>query len=432
MKQKEDMIEMIRHEIQSISVLEERIAFKSLMEQVFLPLYETNEQMYSELEKRIQDELAYDVNRYLIKTSIIERKFYDATHHLMSPMDDRDLTDISYNISDIVEKIEKEKAFSLMKVMLRCDYLQVQDIWKQELEFEGIIETGSTGQTWKIIVKLRQNKKYLKMIEHLYHLFIKNGIPWQTVNAPYLYKMADVVITEIPDGVKENEIIKRVQINFEKYNKIILNDLVPIWNIQKLKLNSIGFPVPCEDHMNYEHSISIQEFGNQHAYLAEDDLEIQSISQWADRLKIISGVSEAKKWNVYVIKNSTANKFDHYTYPTMQNERAENFSEKFHKRWDQCVKTKTELIRFIKGFCLEDYVIYQNCEIVDSLKKRNETYSMNPFIVDEIRNTQAQKKLLLYFRPGNKELWLQRDVASFLVSEVQRIYPEYECMGMIV
>ena len=91
MNQKEDMREMIRREIQSIRVIEERIAFKNLMEGVFLALYDTNEQMYSDLEKRVQDELAYDVNRYLIKTGVIERQYFDASHHLMSPMDDADL-----------------------------------------------------------------------------------------------------------------------------------------------------------------------------------------------------------------------------------------------------------------------------------------------------------------------------------------------------
>ena len=57
---------------------------------------------------------------------------------------------------------------------------------------------------------------------------------------------------------------------------------------------------------------------------------------------------------------------------------------------------------------------------------------MNSFIEDEIRDTKAQKKLLLYFKAGEKESWLQRDVASFVVSEVQRLYPEYECGGKLV
>lgn len=43
------------------------------MESVFLSLYETNERMYESLENRIMDELSYDMNRYLIKTCIVEK-----------------------------------------------------------------------------------------------------------------------------------------------------------------------------------------------------------------------------------------------------------------------------------------------------------------------------------------------------------------------
>ena len=432
MIQKEDMREMIRREIQSISVIEERVAFKNLMERVFLALYDTNEQMYSDLEKRVQDELAYDVNRYLIKTGVIEKRYFDASHHLMSPMDDSDLDKKAYSLADIADVIEKQHEFPLMKVMLRCDFLQIHDILNNHNEFEGILETDKTNQKWNIRVKLRQNKSYLKKIGHLYQLFVKNGIPWQTVNAPYLYKIADVVLSELPEGINLNVEIKKIEINFGKYNKIICHDLIPIWNIQRLVLDSIGFPVPCEDHMNFEHLISIREYGTQHAYLAEDNMEIRSISQGKEKLSIISSVSEAKKWGIYIIRNSEDSRIDHYTYPIMQNERAETFSEKFHRKWNQSVKTKAELARFIKGFNLEQYVIYLDCEITDQFTEKLETYSMNMFIEDEIRDTRAQKKLLLRFKPGEREPWLQRDIASFLISEVQRIYPEYECRGVIV
>ena len=57
---------------------------------------------------------------------------------------------------------------------------------------------------------------------------------------------------------------------------------------------------------------------------------------------------------------------------------------------------------------------------------------MNPFMEDEIRDTRSQKKLLLRFQAGREEEWLHRDIASFLVSEVQRLYPEYECGGMVL
>lgn len=428
----ENMEELIRKEVQSINSLEERVAFKQLMEQVFLSIYETNEQMYADLEKRVQDELSYDVNHYLVRTGVIERKYFDASHHMVSPMEESDLKVPSYQMKDIIKSIDCNGSFSLMKVLLRCDYTQLQDLWNEEIEFHGEIETEQPDKMWEITVVLRPNTEYLKKIGHLYQLFIKNGIPWQTVNAPYLYKMANVILCQLPEGIQESEAIKKVQINFEKYNQIIIHDFIPIWNIKRLTLDGIGFPVPCEDHKSYEHAISIREHGIQHAYLVEDDIEIQSVSQQKEKLLIVSRTNVAKKWNVYMIRNAVDSQIDHYTYPIMLNQRAETFSEKFHKKWNASIKTRVELARFIKGFGLEDYIIYKDCEIKEQFEKGKETYSMNLFIDDEIRDSRAQKKLILYFKSGGREAWLQRDIASFIVSEVQRIYPEYECGGIVL
>ena len=81
---------------------------------------------------------------------------------------------------------------------------------------------------------------------------------------------------------------------------------------------------------------------------------------------------------------------------------------------------------------MEQYVRYQDCEVLDQFPEKSQTYSMNSFVEDEIRDTGAQKKLLLYFEPGGQEAWLQREIASCLVSEVQRLYPEYVCGGKIL
>lgn len=427
-----NMKEMIRQEIQSITSLEERVAFKSLMEQVFLELYETNEQMYLDLEKRIQEELTYDVNRYQIKTGLVERGFYDATHHEMYPMDMEDVKERAYTMKDIVEEVRKGRGFPIMKVMLKGDHTELREIWDHGVQLEGTIETDKPEGVWTIQITLSRNMEYLKQIGHLYRLFTKNGIPWQTVNAPYLYKMADVVISGLPEEIRGDGAIKKMEVDLGKYAPMVCYDLIPIWNIQKLELDSVGFPVPCEDHKNYEHRISIHGYGNQHAYLADDTMEIRGISQREDKLVVISGASEAKKWNIYMIRNTGGSKLDQFTYPVMGNERQEDFLERFQRRWDQTVRTRAELARFIKGFGLEEYIVYQGCEVRDRFEQKKETYSMNPFIEDEIRDTRAQKKLILYFAAGEKERWLQRDVASFVVSEVQRLYPEYECGGKLV
>jgi len=89
MNRQEQMKQMIREELQSISSLDERIILKELMEGVFLSLYETNERMYQQLEDRVMNDLAYDVNHYLLKTGLVEQRFLDPTHHFMTVMQKR-------------------------------------------------------------------------------------------------------------------------------------------------------------------------------------------------------------------------------------------------------------------------------------------------------------------------------------------------------
>ena len=80
-----DMEELIKRKVNQITDLKERVAFKDIVEQIFLSLYETNKEMYSVLEHRIMDDLAFDINRYRICTGIVEKEYVDRSHHLLTP-----------------------------------------------------------------------------------------------------------------------------------------------------------------------------------------------------------------------------------------------------------------------------------------------------------------------------------------------------------
>lgn len=429
MERTEQIKDMIRNEIQSIENLKERVAFKELMEGVFLTLYETNERMYRQLETRVINELTYDINRYQIKTGLIERGYLDQSHHLMSAMCEEDLVQHRIKAGELREGIKKEGKVRLVTVFVQCDVLEMKNFYENQGAFGGMIYAD---ESYPVPVKVELNKRYLSRIEHLYHLFMKNGVPWNTVNAPYLFKMADVYAVDIPKEIPDDTLITKFGMDFGEYNQYIHYDMVPVWNIQRLKLDSIGFPVACGDYENYEHTISIREYGAEHAYLVEEKRGIRNIRQSGDKLMITGQVANAKKWDVYMIRKGDDHKIDRYTYPVAENFKKDGFSERFQRRSGQPVKTKAELRRIILGFGLEDYIEYQDCALVDVGADRIETYSMNFFMQDEIREKGGRKILLLHFKPQRRETWLLRDLASFITSEIQELYPEYQCGGVLV
>lgn len=425
----EEMKQMIRNEVQSINSLEERVAFKELMEGVFLSLYEANEEMYRALEERVMDDLSYDINRYLIRTGLVERAYLDKSHHVMTAMREEDMNPPVSTAAEIRKVVDAEGKFCLTTIFLQCDALEVRSIFEEKKFYTGILKAGTD---YSIKIQLEPSKRYLNQVEDLYHLFMKNGIPWQTVNAPYLFKMADVVITKIPEELPDHEHVTNLFMDFGDYNAAVRYDMIPIWNVQHLMLDSVGFPIPCGDYENYEHVISIRGYGKEHAYLVDDQTGIKKVRQSGEKLMVTGKTKKSKKWDIYMIRRGGESKIDRYHYPMMENVRKEGFAERFQRRGGQMVKTKGELERFIWGMGLEDYIEYQSCMLTEPEQERHETYAMNFFMEDEIRDRKGKKQLTLYFKAQQKETWLLRDMASFILSEVQELYPEYECGGKLV
>lgn len=83
---------------------------------------------------------------------------------------------------------------------------------------------------------------------------------------------------------------------------------------------------------------------------------------------------------------------------------------------------------------MEAYVVYEGFEILDrdNSGEASESYTMNGFILDEIRDRDYEKRLVLLFRKKSALSFLLRDIMSFLVSEVQLMYGEYRCEGQLL
>ena len=424
-----DMEEKKKREINQISNLKERVAFKDIVEQIFLSLYETNQEMYNALEERIMGDLAFDINRYRICTGIVEREYVDRSHHLFSLMKEDDLALQEYDTKKIHQKLLEEGLCPVKTLFLECDFLQIKKLLERQ-RVPGKIQTDK--DTYEAEFVLLRNETYLKEVVHLYEVFINNGLTWQTVNAPYLYKFIDVCLdndsVELPPG----ERIMEIAPDLEEFGEWAHDNYIPLWNIRKMELDSVGFPVPCEDHRSFEHLISIKEYGNEHVYLIDDSEHIINVRQEENRLIVMGDEAEARKWKVYMIRNGQHRKFERFSYPVMANQRKDEFVERFWRRQGKNVRTEAELIRFIRGFGMEEYVELEGYELTDRGEERAETYSMNSFILDEIREKEYKKCLLLKFTAKGKHDFLIRDVMSFLVSEVQLLYPEYLCEGKLL
>lgn len=425
------MEEFIRQKLNSIHEEKERAYLKDLMAGVFLALKDETDRQYRELEKRVEEEIAPSQNQYSIRTGIVGRELYDRDGSL-SPLLGEDLEEESYDLEQIKEQLKEGKPVKMLRVFLKCDYARIEEFTGSSHRFQGVIETGTKDIAAEFY--LEREMAYEEEMKALYQSFLQNGIRWETVNAPYIHRMYKLMLCG-GEELFEGETIKRIRVSFLEYEPWVCYGMVPVWNVEKKKASSNGFPVPCEDHINYEHTVSLKKFGEKDSYLVIDKERCLSfVRRSRENLYLTGPVPEARKWELYQIRqrqDEQEERFSRFTYPILDNCIRGDFAGKLSDGNKTVIRTRAELKRYIEGFGFSDALSFQG-GIVTKEKEKAQTYPMDAFLEDELRLPDTEYCLVLTFRDKGTGNFLLRDYLSYLVSQVQRKYPEYCCIGKIL
>lgn len=423
---KEEIYEKLEH----MSDLDQRIVLKNILEGVFSALYDHTEEMYSVLEQRVFDEIEYVEGRYNIYTSIVSQKDIDLIHDFLYPMNANDLSTPEYNMDMVLENLLNEKKTYIFKVFFQCDYLIFKQILNQNKRFKGSIRTDK--KVYTAYFELEKDESYTTKIENMYRIFIENQIPWHTINAPYINKIAKVNLINTDEPLNSQEKIEEIIIDFGEYSQYIKYNMIPVWNIQKLSVMGMGFAMPCEEEVFYEHKIPLSELGIQHGYLVDSKV-CRSIRHTRQYLYVTTDIEDSMTWDIYKLAVPSPNFTQGHYYPIMTNARKVNFLDKIGQQTIYPIKTKAEIIRLLNILEAAQEIELGDINIIEASAYTNcETYNLNPFIIDEIRESNYKKILLLGFYSKGENSYVIRDILSFIVSEIQHYYPEYRCEGRLL
>lgn len=422
----------IYEKLNEINDLNERVLLKKIMNSVFASLEQYSEDRFNDLEERVFDEIQYLEEKYNVYSTIIDRKHLDVTNEFLFPMMEEDSEEKTYDVKTIIDNLNNNLYSKIFNVFLKCDYGMFKKFISENLEITGTIETNK--KIHKAYFKVKENIEYKEKISTLYKSFINNNVMWKTVNMPYINKIAQIYLTKCEDQIDKEEEIIKIHIDFGDYNQYIKYDMVPLWNIKEIKLKCTGFPTACVDKVNYEHDISIEKEGINHGYLINSDKEcIDYVTIKKDYIKVISKVSHSFLWTVYKIVNYKEDNNSKYEYELMSNYKNVNFSNRFLFNNRYVIKTKSEIAKLINSFQVSKHLNFRDLKIEEAkYDESKETYDFNDFIIDEIREDNIKKSLVLYFEAKDKDYYLNNDILSFLTSEIQLIYPEYKCEGRLI
>lgn len=422
----------IYEKLNEINDLNDRVMLKKILNSVFTSLEQHSEDRFNDLEERVFDEIQYLEEKYNVYSTIIDRKHLDVTNEFLFPMIEEDTEEKIYDVKTIIDNLNDNISSKMFNIFLKCDYSIFKQFISNNSEITGTIETNK--KIHKAYFKVKANIEYKEKINTLYKCFINNNIMWKTVNMPYINKIAQIFLTKCEDQIDEEEEIVKINIDFGDYSKYIKYDMVPLWNIKEIKLKCAGFPVPCIDKVNFEHDISIEKEGTNHGYLVNlDEENMDYVTIKKNCITITSKISASSPWLVYKIVNYKEDNTKKDNYEIMSNYKNVNFSNRFLFNNRYVIKTKSEIAKLINSFEASKHLRFRDLKIEElKFDEDEETYDANDFIIDEIREDNIKKSLVLYFEAKNKEYYLNNDILSFLVSEIQIIYPEYKCEGRLI
>ncbi|MFJ7914692.1 MULTISPECIES: normocyte-binding protein [unclassified Lysinibacillus] len=421
---KELMIERLR----KIEDLEQRQLLKDIVSGVFVNLIDYQDDMNNRLEERIFNEMDDVEDRFDIYVTLSSKEDVDPIHECLFPMRPADLESKSINIKKILEAFKNKESAELFTLFLECDSMQIQQLLAEQRLFSGKLVT-TEGQV-EIKVSLTQNTDYLQEMNKLYPLFQINGLPWKTINHPFIYKFFNVNLEDCPP-LNEDAEITEIIVDLEEYEDKKRLNMVPLWNIERHEVKNVGFPIPASDKVNYEHVLSIRKIGNEHGYLVEaDEDNVRYVKRSDNELTIVSPRDKSGVWQLIKIAKMADEKIGKLHYELVSNRRIEHFIHKFANKYTATVKTKGEITRMINSFEAANSFELVDIEIVDAYSGTSFTHSANTFLTEMIGENNHKKTMLLKFKANEERNFIANDILSFLVSEVQRHFFEYECVGV--
>jgi hypothetical protein len=426
-----DMRQYIRERLDSLKSVKEKDMLRDILEEIFIPLYNHTEAQYDRLEARIKNEMPLITDSYVIWNTLMPRGSANGGCPYMFPMLDEDLQLPEIEMDGLIDRLNNEGAIRLDSVFVEADYLVCREMENNSREiFNGVLKTD--GDEFKIGIRLKLSKRYSRCIENLYKLFVANGIPWQTVNSPYIFKMFDVMLVRINPNVKNKSTYCGYTASFGNYDKHIRKEVVPVWNVSKLTLKSEDFPLAALDKVNYEYAFDLSEQGAEHGYLADyRNTDIAAVRREENTLIVTSPAKKGLNWEIYKIAKRKDYATDSFQYDLMNNAQDDNFATRMIAHYGTVIKSNAELHRLLASYDVSEYIVLDSVQVVQNMVG-GQTYEVNHFIKDEIRDHSVSKSLLMKFKPVKRNSYILRDLMSFLVSQTQAIYPEFNCVGALL
>lgn len=421
---------VISEKLNAIEGLEQRKLLKDILADVFMNLVEYQEKANNDLAARVFGELAGTAQQYSLYATVMPRSQVDPLDTFLYPVCAEDMRPRQASLQDIVAGRVGGPPVAMSSVFMRCDSIVLEQLLLMDKRFHGTLVTDK--KSYAVELGLRRNGKYLDEIKTLYAAFRRNDVDWTTINNPYATRFLDVVLTGGAIPADAAETITDLRYDLEECAPYAMKDMVLVWNIERLKIQSPGFPMPAQDRVHYEHRIALKKTSGDHGWLvAGGEERFHHVMRGADEITIFSAQEEVDAWDLLKVTQPRPGEPRAYPFLLASNRRADTFLGACAHRRNTRVRTRGEISRILASFEAGGYFTLQDIVISGRRDPTAVTRDVNYFIVDDIRTERDKKTLTLICAPVRDAGFIAHDLLSFLVSAIQLYFPEYVCEGVL-
>ncbi len=388
-----DYQKYIQERLREIDDMDERRYAKEVLAEGLGKIFHWTEQKYTALENRVEEELYIPWNRYSVSTTVVEKDVYDPINSYWNPVAPQD-TDKS------------------VKSVYRTVYI-AEPVRSMEQIREGRNASGE-----RVFYRLQKAQKYTDAVRRLYVLFEQNHIPWRTLQMGYLERFYDLVPTE--EGIS----MEGVAVEWRE-------DLIPLWNIEKVETTANEYRVPCIDDVYYEHSFYVNDMEKEDGYLIDAEEEILAIRSEQGRITVKTRREKLESPQVFHIWQKEPVMSAGYGYPVFTNMRKESLAERYLYKTGNFIQTPMELCRKAEELLGEYGLRVERYEIAERAPKDGLAADMNELCIRQVFPEDARRILVFYILAAGKVTADMYSQVRYMLSQLQMEYMEYRCMGVV-
>ena len=413
-----DIKKYVKYRLSEIKEEDEYVFAKSVLYDGLYRMSEVFEERYKSLYKKVYDELESKEESYEIAILLLSKN-ENTFLRMFFPISDLDV--IEDKEADIKEGCMEGKN------SIKTVYLNAADSACKAFLQENIrVSFTNNKEKHTLLVQPKKALRYRKEVGKLYETFSYNGLRWNTVNTAYLDRFFDIDLSRIPQNARD------VEVDYGKYADII-EELYPVWNIEKNVFKSSTFLSPSKDGLYYEREMIRQKDKEIILRLIQKTEGMVGIRQEEEKIIVKSyeeSYSDLEGYNIFDIRYTK----EELPIGLISNKRKEGMIGRLLNKAREKIHTEAEIERIIEELDIGEYVSLKSCERLATnkvfLEEMKILPDMNNFTNENFQLTDESPKLILRFL-RNSDSNLCEAMVRYAISQLQISFDEYICIGVL-